>query len=169
MGARSDYIKPAFREERIAAFWSRVERSDADGCWPWKGAILQNGYGMAHFCGKPKLAHRLAYELTNGSFPHDLNILHSCDNPSCCNPKHLFIGTQRDNMADMVRKGRSLRGERHKMRKLSLEEVKEIRRNYCGYVKGKHNRIRYSDIAAKFGVDSTTVGRIVRGQYWTHA
>jgi hypothetical protein len=91
-------------EER---FWAKVERRGIDECWPWK-ATRRNGYGRlsAARSGGLQGAHRIAWSLANGEIPAGLKILHHCDNPPCCNPQHLFLGTQADNVHDMFRKGR---------------------------------------------------------------
>ncbi len=89
--------------------WEKVDRSG--DCWIWKGAISNKGYGSFRFNNKTELAHRVAWILVNGPIPdgvgdHGTCVLHSCDNPRCVNPAHLFLGTQVDNINDMVRKGR---------------------------------------------------------------
>jgi len=94
-----------------ARFWDRVERRSDDECWLWLGAKTKHGYG--NFQRGPKkgkrkfFSHRVAYALANGGkLPNHLMILHTCDNPACCNPKHLFVGSQFDNMRDAAKKGR---------------------------------------------------------------
>src|SRR5262245_29914462 len=90
-------------------FWSNVERSDGD-CWPWRKSRNRNGYVNTKFLfngNVVSLAHRIAWTLTNGDIPADMWVLHKCDNPPCCNPDHLFIGTAKDNNRDASLKGRS--------------------------------------------------------------
>jgi hypothetical protein len=88
-------------------FWSKVNRSAADACWTWKGRVTEkNKYGRASVNGKKIPAHRVAFALANGAIPDGLYVLHRCDNPPCCNPAHLFLGTYKDNIDDMDAKGR---------------------------------------------------------------
>lgn len=93
-------------------FWNRLDKSGGDdSCWNWTGARLPKGYGIVGISqGKHKYTHRVAWELTNGPIPEGLWVLHRCDNPPCCNPAHLFIGNNRDNVLDMIQKGRAKRG-----------------------------------------------------------
>lgn len=91
-------------EER---FWSKVEKTDT--CWIWTAAKI-NGYGVFWHSGKNMKAHRLSYEAAFSPIPIGLYVLHHCDVPSCVNPAHLFLGTQRDNIQDMDSKGRGRRG-----------------------------------------------------------
>jgi hypothetical protein len=84
-------------------FWSHVRRGPAESCWEWQGRIYGDGYGR--FLGY-LATHRLAYYFTTGVDPEELLVCHHCDNPPCCNPDHLFLGTHADNMRDMVQKGR---------------------------------------------------------------
>lgn len=107
-----------FAENFDAIFWSRVDQSGGpDACWPWTAKInkRRGGYGVANLPGrKERRAHRVAYELAAGMtepLSSDQKILHSCDNPPCCNPRHLSVGTQAENQADMAAKGRSLKGK----------------------------------------------------------
>lgn len=96
--------------EIVARFWAKVNRTD--GCWEWQASRNNYGYGLFHVgvgaAGRIRSsAHRFAYELAHGPIPKGLNVCHSCDNPPCCNPAHLFLGTQRDNVLDAARKGRT--------------------------------------------------------------
>jgi hypothetical protein len=100
------------------------------GCIEWTRAKNNMGYGMLRIHNKGKLAHRISYERSVGPIPEGMNVLHSCDNPACLNPDHLFLGTQRDNIQDCVRKGRwrgGAPGEKHGNCKLTQEQVLKIR------------------------------------------
>jgi hypothetical protein len=103
------YVAKGTLEER---FWSRVDKRGPDECWPWIGAQNGNGYGRIKVDGILWVAHRVAYALATKKWPksdltyHGKVVMHRCDNPACCNPAHLQIGTQRRNVMDMVRKGR---------------------------------------------------------------
>jgi hypothetical protein len=89
------------------SFWNNVAISHFDDCWLWKAATNRKGYGLISLNGKLRRAHRIAYELTYGPAPKGLLVLHHCDNPSCCNPTHLFVGTAANNTEDMIAKGRA--------------------------------------------------------------
>lgn len=100
--------------EKVARrFWSKVDRRDPDECWEWKGSRIFSGYGQFWLGARQLKAHRIAYELGTGEMPpDDLVVCHACDNPPCCNPAHLWLGTVRDNVQDMIAKGRQPRGKR---------------------------------------------------------
>lgn len=87
-------------------FWRSVAVGEPYSCWEWQCARQLNGYGHLSFHGETTSAHRVAYELAHGPIPDGLIICHRCDNPPCCNPAHLFIGTHKDNTQDAVTKGR---------------------------------------------------------------
>ena len=172
----------------IERFWSYVIKSGDDDCWIWTGGINIRGYGRFWFNGRLEQAHRFAYILTKGEIPLDLYVCHSCDNPKCCNPNHLWIGTAKDNSQDMVHKGRHLncamvhpekmaRGENHGSRthpesmlrgsnnknsKLTEQQVVEIRNKYA---KGG---ISYSSLAIEYNVDMTNIACIVKRKTWKH-
>lgn len=95
-------------------FWSYVDQSGGpDACWPWMRSVDRQGYGRQVVDGHGWGAHRIAWTLTRGPIPDGLVTCHHCDNPPCCNPAHLFVGTQRENLADMKRKGRSTASRTH--------------------------------------------------------
>ena len=93
-----------------ADFWMLVAKRGPDECWGWYGRS-QRGYGRFRFGGLTQRTHRLAWAFAHGPVPEGMCVCHHCDNPRCCNPKHLFIGTSADNNADKVAKGRQSRGK----------------------------------------------------------
>ena len=96
-----------YQNDALNWFWNRVDLTAGGvACWPWRGRRLRSGYGRLVLRGRQIAAHRIAYELSNGPVPTGLLVCHSCDNPPCCNPLHLWIGTHQDNMDDMMAKGR---------------------------------------------------------------
>ena len=95
-------------------FWSKVDIKGPDDCWEWQASKKQTGYGAFSFNGKNWGAHRFSYFLEHGEFDQTLDVCHTCDNPPCVNPKHLWLGTASDNLSDMGRKGR------HRMQKLTV-------------------------------------------------
>jgi hypothetical protein len=116
------------RPARPAAerFWENIDKRSPDECWPWKLKPDTFGYGRMKIKGKMKGAHREAWELTNGEIPAGMWVLHSCDNPPCCNPAHLFLGTSLDNARDRAAKGRSAHNKTRA--KLNESQVLEIRK-----------------------------------------
>lgn len=99
-------------------FWDKVCFGQPDACWEWAGARKgSQGYGEFGVNRMPATAHRVAWELTHGPIPDGLFVLHRCDNPPCCNPAHLFLGTHQDNMADRDAKGRVAHGDAHYTRR----------------------------------------------------
>lgn len=131
------------------------------GCWLWLGAVSAKGYGKALACAQ---AHRLAYELANGPIPAGLLVCHRCDVRSCVNPAHLFLGTNDENMADMVRKGRQacVEGERNPNRKIDAATARHIRERAA-------TGLSRRELAQAYGITPAMVGRIVRGQNWKGA
>lgn len=135
-------------------------------CWVWKRSKnKQTGYG-ACVGPKPKqqnTAHRLSYELYYGEIPSGLHVCHRCDNPPCCNPAHLFLGTVRDNMQDMIAKGRANHEGKHPNpagRKLSESQVKEIK---IKILSGKQTLI---SIAKEYNINISSIKRIKKGESW---
>ena len=143
------------------AFWSKAAIKDNDECWEWQHAIQSKGYGAVGIGnGKVALAHRVAYQLAKGEISPGLCVLHKCDNRKCINPNHLFLGTNRDNIDDMVKKGRQLSGERHPKAKLNIEKVKSIRALYST---GNYS---YADLAKEFGIVPSYAKDVIKGDYW---
>ena len=142
-------------------FWSKVNRSG--DCWLWLAYRNPKGYGQFFFDGTMKQAHRVAWELDHKELPVGACVCHHCDNPSCVNPSHLFIGTLADNNRDMREKGRAryIRGEKVGNSKLSSDDVRAIR----GYVAQGQSR---RSIARALGVSPSTVGDCVNGKTWAH-
>jgi hypothetical protein len=109
--------KPTEEEKRqlkINKFWSKIDIKGNNDCWDFKYGKTQAGYGHINDRGKNIYAHRFAWELTNGVIPDGLLVCHHCDNPGCCNPSHLFLGTTADNMHDRDAKGRNNKGKKLK-------------------------------------------------------
>ena len=142
-------------EER---FWSKVDKGGPDECWLWQAATDGWGYGQIKVARKTRGAHRISYEITKGPIPDGMCVCHHCDNASCMNPNHLFLGTQQDNMSDKVQKGRAATGEHNGRAKLTDYEVRQIRAS------DKTQRV----LGLDFGVDQALIGRIKRRQIWTH-
>jgi len=116
-------------EER---FWEKVDKKSDDECWEWTRCKVRGGYGWFNTGEKYFLAHRFAWKFTYGDIPLGMLVCHTCDNPPCCNPKHLWIGTDKDNAVDRVKKNRQSRGTtNHPKIRVSPEQVKEMRKLIC--------------------------------------
>lgn len=138
-----------------------INQGSLDACWPWTGARSPLGYGRTHVYidgqRKSRNAHQAVWLVERGPIPPGQCVLHRCDNRACCNPAHLFLGTQAENTADRHAKGRDARGARNTKTKLSPEQVAEIRQLHAS---GRSA----ASIARDFGVWSTSIDRIVRGK-----
>ena len=149
-------------EER---FWKMVDRA-RPGCWPWVGALSSKRYGNFRIGGRKGATHkarRVSWLLSNGSIPDGLWVCHRCDNPRCVRPDHLFLGTPKANSDDRDAKGRGRNGELHGGSRLTVRQVREIRRLY------KAGRFLQREIGVQFGVRRSTVGLITSGKRWAHA
>ena len=129
------------------------------GCWIWMGGCGVRGYGQIESHGKKHLAHRVSYSLFKGPVEKKQVVCHRCDMVSCVNPNHLFVGTQKDNLQDMARKGRSTAGHKNPRAKLSCESVRQIRELFS---KG----MKELQIAYQFNVSRSAIQLIVSGKRW---
>ena len=159
----------------IDRYLAKVDKSGGpDACWPWTGS-RDKGYGQIHAGPQPGVArnsrkplktHRFAYELEFGPIPDGMSVLHRCDNPPCCNPKHLFIGTQADNMHDMDEKLRRItpdrKGARHGMARLTEDDVRDIRRRYST------GTVTQAALACHFRVTQAQISSVVLRKSWSH-
>lgn len=143
-------------------FMSRVEFDPNAGCWLWAGPVTRKGYGQLWWNGTRQSAHRLSFETHVGPIPDEAHILHSCDTPCCVNPTHLRPGTNGENVADRVARGRSKsgqgRGEKNSRHKLTTSDVLEIRAS----------SETQTAVAARYGVDQGLISRIRSRKYWSH-
>ena len=133
------------------------------GCWEWTKCKDPNGYGRIQHDGRAQVAHRIAWALWVGPIPKGMCVLHKCDNPTCINPDHLFLGTQLDNIADMNKKGRHGKAV-HKsgsspMSKLAWPDILSIR-------KMRREGMKQSEIALAFGVTTENISMIVLHKTW---
>ena len=149
-------------------FWDNVDILSSDQCWTWNGAQDTDGYGTWTMGGRRNIkVHRMAYELSKGEIPEGLLILHTCDNPPCCNPNHLWVGTNADNMADKMAKGRGYppphpKGEAHKDAKLTEKDVLKIRERYS------RGNTTLKELAQEYNVTFGLIGHIVNRRVWKH-
>lgn len=145
-------------------FFSKIGAKSSGGCILWNGHVKDNGYGDIHerHAGRLLSAHRVAYDLMVGPIPEGMCVLHRCDNPPCINPTHLFLGTQLDNIADMVAKGRQSRGS-GKGANVKLDDniVRDVRRRIAS---GDSN----TAIGRDLGVSHVTISDIRTGRTWSH-
>lgn len=143
-------------------FWSKVARCGESDCWEWPGARMKAGYGVIKL-RRPRRnesTHRLAWILTHGPIPPGLCVCHRCDNPPCCNPAHLFLGTDADNAKDKIIKGRQVRGELVGTSKLTAQQVDAMRQAYAA------GNVKQKELGAHFGVSIAQVSRIVNRIRW---
>ncbi len=147
------------KRNTVESFWSFVNKCETDKCWEWTGVRSDRGYGKIKYGGKQLRAHRLAYSFAKGPIPPGILVRHSCDNPPCCNPAHLLLGTSQSNIQDRVARGRSSRGESHYAARLNSENVVEIRKNW-------ESGASIASISRKFRVGESTIRHIVQGHSW---
>lgn len=128
------------------------------GCWVWVGCTANSGYGLAfsNLKNRTVLAHRLSYEAYKSEIPKGMIVAHACDNKLCVNPNHLWLATHAENSADMVKKGRSAKGEKCGKSKLTDEQIAFIR----------ESNLSHRKLGDMFGVSHANIGYIKRFSTW---
>lgn len=178
-------IEIPISDDVVKRFWTKVNKSD--GCWEWTAATWGKGYGALGIDKHSYSAHRISYQMARGPIPDGLWVLHTCDNPKCVRPDHLWLGTNQDNMTDCLRKGRTTRGkprghnpriagDEHWSRKhperiprgenrnttLIAEDVRTIRARYEG------GGVYMRELAMEYGITLSSVSSIIRRVTWGH-
>jgi hypothetical protein len=152
---------------RVDLFWSRVGTYSLNECWPYLGCIDKHGYGHVSIrtpFGILWRAHRAAFYLATGVYPQGF-LLHRCDNRLCCNPHHLWLGTNDDNMADMVSKGRQVKGGRAKNASLTDKQAEEIRRLWRFHCRHPWDiQTTQAALARRFQTGTGTICCVVNGR-----
>jgi len=149
-------------ERQLARAWAAVDRpKDPALCWLWTGGRGTGGYGVFGRVGTDRKAHREAWRREFGEIPAGLCVLHRCDTPLCIRPSHLFLGTKQENNMDRDKKGRTARGSRGGNSRLDDGRVGKIKKLLA-------SGISQAEAARIFGVGSSTVGEIARGNTWKH-
>jgi hypothetical protein len=148
----------------VQSFHSKYKKQQG-GCWLWTASAKSRYGAIALGNGKRTSAHRFSYELYFGVIPEGLNVCHRCDVPKCVNPKHLFLGTARENVNDCIKKARFILppvpfGKKYRA-KLNVETANKIRVLYS------KNETSYRKLASMFGVSAVTIGNVIRNEFWS--
>ena len=143
-------------------FWEKVEKTDT--CWNWIAGDDGKGYGRFGLDGVTVQAHRLSWQFIKGEIPAGMNVNHHCDNPSCVNPDHLYIGSQKQNIHDMIRRGRryqpNVSGERNGRSKLTQRDADDIRDWF------EQGNVSKAFLGRVYGVTPQQILSIIRGESW---
>lgn len=150
-------VKSRYEKTYKERFFEKIDVKGPDDCWLWKGSKDQKGYGIFRDTPAHTIrSHRYMYMLELGEIPEKMLICHKCDNPSCVNPAHLFIGTDADNMIDMVKKNRHSSGKWDN--KLRVDDILDVRAS---------NRSR-KELAKFYGVSVSAIEMIKMRKNWKH-
>lgn len=145
----------------VERFWLQTDKRGDDECWPWRGFLNGNGRGRFRLNGVSTPASRASWMLNIGEIPPGLVVCHSCDNPKCVNPNHLWLGTIKDNQMDAAQKMRLPFGDAHHKSKLTSEKVKAIRERFAS---GE----RAISLASEYGVREESIHNAVARRTWRH-
>lgn len=185
---------PLLANKERQRFCSKVDRASPHDCWPWIGSLYRTGYGNVRIRGKTYRSHRVAWAIAKGVIPAGLCVLHKCDNRACCNPEHLFLGSLKDNITDMYRKGRArpptgkahgsrthperlARGNRHGTHTKPESIPRGIKRPGAKLTEYEVKQIRrlyaagdisHSHLAAQYGVCQQPIWCILVRRHWKH-
>lgn len=164
-GRRRAFSAATFSDVDVARFWEKVDIRfiPVGSCWEWTGGLNSDGYGRFKLNGQDVAASRISLALSRGFVTEHEEACHTCDNPKCVRPDHLFAGTRQVNIADMVTKGRhaaAARGAIMGKRKLTAARILEIAAAY--------GSASNAALAKRFEVSASTVARIGKGQSWQH-
>lgn len=155
---------PKLEWHEVARFWSKVAVRKPNECWEWQAGKYESGYGQFKTRGVGYKATRIAYSLSTGADPAEWNVLHTCDNRACCNPRHFWLGTLADNNKDRAKKGRSAinifpsRGEDNGRAKLTEEDVLVIRAS----------SLSNAALAEAYSMSDQMISRIRSKKAWAH-
>jgi hypothetical protein len=153
--------RSAYSQKHCDLFWKKVGISDADACWPWLAHVDEHGYGRFTVRDTPpRGAHRVAFVLTKSDLKHGEMVCHKCDNPICCNPCHLFAGSQKENLHDMMAKLRHSFGEKNGNSKFTEADVAAIRREYAA------GGTSHAKLGIKWGCSRKWIQEILYGRAW---
>lgn len=168
-GQPTQYIsRHVYRATQVKRFWAKVAiKANDDECWEWLGSCDTHGYGNFFWNSKITVSSKIAWMYPNYVIPKGFEICHSCDNPACCNPKHLWLGTHQENMDDKMRKGRQgnikqavRRGEAHPNHKLTQSQVDHIRQLYT------QGNITLKALGELYDVDISSIHAIIKRVTW---
>ncbi len=146
---------------REALFWSKVDKNGPNGCWLFMGYRDKDNYGDMYYDRKHIQSHRLSWRLLRGD-PGKLDVLHKCDNPPCCNPEHLYLGTDKENARDRVRFGKQQRGENVVGAIMTEESVRQLRQDRLA------SSDSYYKLGTKYGISYSQARAICNGTRWAH-
>lgn len=149
-----------YTSKTLKRFWSKISVKSDTECWEWQGKL--SPYGKFRIGKKMLYSHRVTWEIVNGTIPQEMHVLHSCDNPACCNPNHLFLGSHLDNMRDKVTKNRQHipKGEMNGFHKLSNQQIEDIRLRYA------MRDILQKELAQQYGVSRQHISAIINRHTW---
>lgn len=149
--------------KRSKQFWDKVDLDHKYACWEWIGGKCFGGYGQFRFQASGNTAHRFSWFIHFGVIPKGLCVLHRCDNRSCVNPFHLYIGSHKENTQDAIRRKRALIGEKNGSSKLTEKEVLQIRQEY-----DEMTIKNQSALARKYSVSNSTIHAVIKRTQWKH-